>query len=499
MRVIYKGAGAMVLLVLACAFSGVAAAHAQSVENGVYEVSVQAFQASIDERSMCDGALVNPAKLTVKDGSATLRIELKPVELLGSENYLGVVGYYPDGKEGSAETAKPAQVVSTYANVKDDYNKAKSADNEVRGVEYPKEVELPWDISGDWLLLRVYVPVMNKMVAGNGWQVARLKADYSTLKRVGDVEDAPLDEPDPDPDPVPAPTPAPDPKPDPKPKPSPGPSDGGLDFGKLADGEYTVKGTVLKADRSSASMADAAVSHDVGLTVKDGRYSLTLSLGSVNVGGKAGYLRDLRYYKEGYSVRSGAPAGATGACSVVAYQLSGGKRVSDAFGTDYPAQVTFPLIDEAKGDGLVPLQALVPIMESIAAGTGTQSMYLKLDRDSVSGGAPGPAPDGGTAGGGQSGGSGGSVLAGSTLPTGSGLSAASGSPVKVAAVQQPTAGSGASSNAGAAVAAEDRKPPLQGALVPMAATSGAVAFAGAGSVLFRRRRRLLDWMAGLAS
>ena len=53
--------------------------------------------------------------------------------------------------------------------------------------------------------------------------------------------------------------------------------------------------------------------------------------------------------------------------------------MSDAYGTDYPDLVTFPLIPETLKDGYVPLQVVVPLMESISAGTGTQQMYVKLD------------------------------------------------------------------------------------------------------------------------
>jgi hypothetical protein len=45
--------------------------------------------------------------------------------------------------------------------------------------------------------------------------------------------------------------------------------------------------------------------------------------------------------------------------------------------------VTFPLIPEAVKDGYAPLQVYVPIMEAISAGTGTQSVFLCLDWDTL--------------------------------------------------------------------------------------------------------------------
>lgn len=497
-----SAAGLLVLacVLLACAGLGVGTAHAQEVENGVYEVSAQVLQASKDELSMCDGAFADTAKLTVKGASASVQLELQPIDVMGIKGYLGIVEHLPGWKGGSAVSAaaaaKRAQVVSKYAGIRDAYNKPGSKDVEVRGVEYPKEVAIPWSLSESMLYLRVYVPAMNDIVAGNGWQVVRLKLDYSTLKRVGDVEE---DERPDDFDPT-----LPlsltrgskqdrEPGLDSNPQPWAAPDDEteGLVFEKLADGDYTVMVTVLKTDRSSASMADAAVSHEAGLSVRGGKYRLTLSLGSVSVGGRPGYLKNLRYYKAGYGGKSGVPTGETGACEVVAYQLSDGSRVVDAFGTDYPAKVRVPLIDEAKADGYVPLKAFVPAMESIAAGTGTQSMYLKIDRSSVASGAPKGSSGAASAVGGDRlfGASGGSVLAGSTLPGATGLTDAS-TLLKSTSAAQSAPAADATSGVGSS-AAGDRKPPLQGALVPFAATSGAVAFAGVGSVLFRRRGRLL--------
>ena len=60
-----------------------------------------------------------------------------------------------------------------------------------------------------------------------------------------------------------------------------------------------------------------------------------------------------------------------------------GKKVRDSYGSDYPDQVTFPLISKAKNDGYVPLQVFVPIMDAISPGSGTQAVYLKLDLNSI--------------------------------------------------------------------------------------------------------------------
>ena len=101
----------------------------------------------------------------------------------------------------------------------------------------------------------------------------------------------------------------------------------------------------------------------------------------LTINGQLGYLGTLKYFKTGYKTdKYGAPSGSLGKVTVDSYQkYTNGKLVTDNFGTNYPDVVTFPLIEEAKSDGYVPVQVFVPIMDSITKGTGTQPAYLKLD------------------------------------------------------------------------------------------------------------------------
>lgn len=154
-----------------------------------------------------------------------------------------------------------------------------------------------------------------------------------------------------------------------------------LDVQKLKDGVYYVDGNVVKVDKQTASMADKAVVHTMKLTVKEGTYLLTINFQGLTVGDKLGYLGKLQYYQTGYTTDAiGNIQGTLSDVTVNSVQKnSDGSKVSDAYGTDYPDLVTFPLISEALKDGYVPLQVVVPLMESIAAGAGTQQMYVKLD------------------------------------------------------------------------------------------------------------------------
>ena len=159
----------------------------------------------------------------------------------------------------------------------------------------------------------------------------------------------------------------------------------GLDVKNLADGVYSVTGNMVKTDKSTASMSDEAINHTIKLTVKNGKYTLTLDFKGLTINGQLGYLGTLKYFKTGYTLdKNGTPQGTTARVNISSYQkYTTGALVSDNFGTDYPDIVTFPLIKEALSDGYVPLQVFVPIMDSISKGTGTQAVFLKLNWSSL--------------------------------------------------------------------------------------------------------------------
>ena len=158
-----------------------------------------------------------------------------------------------------------------------------------------------------------------------------------------------------------------------------------LDITDLADGVYSIYGEMVKTDKTSESMSNAAVNHTIKLTVENGKYYITMNFNGLQYAGQYGYLKDLQYFLTGYTTNQyGVPQGDLADVTIDSYQTdSDGNRISDSFGTDYPDYVTFELIPEALEDGFVPLQVFVPIMESIADGTGTQAVYLKLDWSSL--------------------------------------------------------------------------------------------------------------------
>lgn len=172
-------------------------------------------------------------------------------------------------------------------------------------------------------------------------------------------------------------TPTLEPTPEPTPEPIP---DLNLDKNNLQDGVYSITGNMVKIDKKSKSMADNAIHHTIKLTVKDGKYYLTLDFDGLDIGGMYGYMGQLSYYLDGYTQNQyGAIQGSVLSGTIEKYQLdSSGNKISDKYGTDYPKLVSFPMIVQAVNDGFVPLQVQVPIMDTIA-GAGTQQMFLALN------------------------------------------------------------------------------------------------------------------------
>ena len=143
----------------------------------------------------------------------------------------------------------------------------------------------------------------------------------------------------------------------------------------LADGIYKVDAKMLRADGTgSTSMTDKAITHKVKLTVKDGKYYVTLNFKGIEVFGEKGYVNKVQYL-------DGDKAKDVTVNSVQKY--TDGKVVKDDYGTNYPDLVTFPMTDEAVKYSVVPMQVYVAIMENMTPGSGTQKVNLSLDLSSA--------------------------------------------------------------------------------------------------------------------
>ena len=116
------------------------------------------------------------------------------------------------------------------------------------------------------------------------------------------------------------------------------------------------------------------------------KYDITLDFKGLNISSSYGYLSKIKYFTNTYKIdQYKVPTGYVKKCNrgFLYKKTTKGKKVRDSYGSDYPDQVTFPLISKAKNDGYVPLQVFVPIMDAISPGSGTQAVYLKLDLNSI--------------------------------------------------------------------------------------------------------------------
>ena len=169
-----------------------------------------------------------------------------------------------------------------------------------------------------------------------------------------------------------------------------------LDFDNLADGAYTVNVDMYKMDRTSKSMSDQAINHEVELTVKNGEYYLTFDFQGLKYLGRFGYLGWLKYYDQGYTYSQyGYPQGNVVDATVLSTQKDAdGNDVYDDFNKVgsadklfdglYPDKVQIKYVQAARddADGFIPLRVFVPVMESIAADNGTQDVLAKVDKAS---------------------------------------------------------------------------------------------------------------------
>lgn len=385
--------------------------------------------------------LVKDGSYTIRMECQALSTKLGTINFKG---YLAQMGYFPDWEKESEpkdQLAQPIKVESYFEGVYDSYNDPKKGtDEEVKGKLYPHYLNLPVDYEKKQIWVQVYVPVMEAISKGNGLQLARLQLDWSSVKKVSD--ELPKIDPEDTSKAVDKGglqylilsanallshedlytsstitklkkklknaksvynnTEATSEQVKQQMKELSAAITGlkekkandqttttkkteTLDIKNLKDGTYSISGKILKTDKKTASMSDQAINHTIKLKVKSGKYYVTLDFKGLKINSQSGYLSNLKYYTSGYKTDSNQiPTGKVKAVTINSYQKDAeGKKIKDTYGSDYPDQVTFPLIQEALSDGYVPLQVYVPIMEAISSGSGKQSVYLKLDLNSI--------------------------------------------------------------------------------------------------------------------
>lgn len=152
----------------------------------------------------------------------------------------------------------------------------------------------------------------------------------------------------------------------------------------FSDGTYNVKGKLFQPDGVTPSMADGVMQENIKLEVKKNKYYISLAFGKMKKSGVEGYLGSAKYYACGYIVDDSAIQGDLKDTDILKFHTDKkGKHIEDDYGMDYPKLVRFPVISEAKLDGIVPMQLNIPVMESFGEGAGVKNVLLRLDWSSA--------------------------------------------------------------------------------------------------------------------
>jgi hypothetical protein len=154
---------------------------AEGLAPGDYKTDIKLWNFNGNYASMGNGALKHEESfIRIKeDGAAEAHIFFGPLTFSGLTGHLeriSLVGdIVNDGDGGIAHyDTTPATVVSDYGSLRDDYGPINIA-------SYPHEVSMPVEIGKTYMIVEVFVPVMELAVGGAGTQLARIRIDWSAL------------------------------------------------------------------------------------------------------------------------------------------------------------------------------------------------------------------------------------------------------------------------------------------------------------------------------
>lgn len=154
------------------------------LEDGTYIVPINLWKSNENSESMGNAALVQKAKVVVRDGEAVVYFSFTKMKYAGKEGYLSDLSVlsnitFNENNLPSVYDKTSAEAVSVY-DVVDEYNRDDSSDKNCAGKKYPKQMKLPVNLEENLIWAEVYVPVMGSV--GSGTQLCRLRIDYSSAQ-----------------------------------------------------------------------------------------------------------------------------------------------------------------------------------------------------------------------------------------------------------------------------------------------------------------------------
>ena len=189
-----KASAGLLALTLGASLSVPFIASAESADT--YTVNIQLMQFHSEGLSMGNASMNPEAHISVNaDGTAAIEIDLQSLTYLGMDGYLGWLKKVTEIVEENKfhypteiETVD-ATILEDYEGVYDNFNDPDSdyVDPEVEGKWYPKKLSIPIDFENqeDDILVQVYVPVMESIMAGGGTKFAVLDIDWDSLQTSG--------------------------------------------------------------------------------------------------------------------------------------------------------------------------------------------------------------------------------------------------------------------------------------------------------------------------
>ena len=158
--------------------------------DGIYTVPVTLWNASKDEPSMGNNAMMQTGKLVVEDGKGELYLRFTQLTFSGMTGYLSALDLLKDISYNQYHypetyTLIPATIRSEY-DVTDAFNGPQSTDINCAGKMYPKVLSVPVSLEKENIWAHVYVPVMGSL--GFGDQLCRIHLELQNIQEISEEE-----------------------------------------------------------------------------------------------------------------------------------------------------------------------------------------------------------------------------------------------------------------------------------------------------------------------
>lgn len=159
-----------------------------ALENGTYAVDGQIYRSDKSNLSMANNAVVHNMKVDVKDGTYTLTMNFKGMQIKSLSSmygYLGSLKYYNTGYDKD-QYGNPTGVLSEAEVLSVQKYTDGTVVKDTYGTDYPDLVQfdlIPEALVDGYVPIQVSVPIMNDLNPGGGDQDAWLYLDWDSAEK----------------------------------------------------------------------------------------------------------------------------------------------------------------------------------------------------------------------------------------------------------------------------------------------------------------------------